>query len=621
VEVAIVRGIDDCRRPVISACPPGQVRAWGESTCAPVGACGAGPFPATPADFYVSPGASGNGTADSPFGTITDALNVATPGAILALSMGDHPAPARAIEDVTLIGACAAGTRITGRLSIGSSGRARELWATSGLQIERASVDLSRVLISDAFTIGGGSRVTGDEVYVVASNGTGIRVESSTVALSRWGVVGGGTALHALQSSVRLERGAIDDNEDGVRIEGGDAVISRLSGGTSVGRRFSESLAAQAGAHVVATDVLVGGQATAGRSRLELTRARLFGLTALEGQVVGRDLRIIDGTMFFEETSTVELEDLVRVRNGDIVFGDDIKLSSQLKLTRAVLVDAAMRIEESGALELIDVEITTPEKRGTVYTAEGSLTMTRVRMRDIRTAVRLSHGSALIQDLIVERALEGLILETGTQTTLLRASFQQLKQSAIDSEGVIDAADIEVIDASTEGDLQGMDFDALIFRVGGQLARARVSGALPCTHAVNIVPDVEPSSLPSDIQDLDLVNGSLYLGGPAAVTVLRLRVRGEVRQGVLINGAAQVGLSHVDIELPLTSDWVLRGQSPTALVVDHFRWIGAGRGAQIARDSTFMLSEGLIAGQPRGTLDVEPGLDVQPLLHHVRVEK
>ncbi len=97
-------------------CPDDQVRFPGDARCAPLGtSCAADGWPADlPADstvHYVRAGETGgDGSRSAPFGTIAEAVAVATAGDTIAVSVGVYPETFDLPADVALVGACVAET-------------------------------------------------------------------------------------------------------------------------------------------------------------------------------------------------------------------------------------------------------------------------------------------------------------------------------------------------------------------------------------------------------------------------------------------------------------------------------------------------------------------------------
>ncbi len=124
--VASPDGIDECEPPALavldapSACPPGTALFAGSSACTPLGAdCPAGPFPdqstlpEASRVLYVRQGAlGGDGSMVHPYGTIAAATIVSTPGTLIVVGKGDYDERVDLFRGVTLVGACAAETRI-----------------------------------------------------------------------------------------------------------------------------------------------------------------------------------------------------------------------------------------------------------------------------------------------------------------------------------------------------------------------------------------------------------------------------------------------------------------------------------------------------------------------------
>ena len=101
----------------IASCPANEVLTPGDSSCAALGtACPSGSF-ATPRpgevrDWFVRPGASGDGSENDPFGTISEALSIAGPGETIFLGRGTFEETVVLTQSVALIGTCPSGTRL-----------------------------------------------------------------------------------------------------------------------------------------------------------------------------------------------------------------------------------------------------------------------------------------------------------------------------------------------------------------------------------------------------------------------------------------------------------------------------------------------------------------------------
>ncbi|MEM9194481.1 MAG: hypothetical protein AAGF12_35215, partial [Myxococcota bacterium] len=103
-----------------TACPAGQARFVGSSSCTVVGsACPEGDLPeGLPADrdvIFVStsaPAVGRDGTRERPFAGLGEAFSAASGGEIFALGKGRHSVAATFPEDTTLWGACTAETEL-----------------------------------------------------------------------------------------------------------------------------------------------------------------------------------------------------------------------------------------------------------------------------------------------------------------------------------------------------------------------------------------------------------------------------------------------------------------------------------------------------------------------------
>lgn len=107
--------VDTCTLPPVAVCPIGQAHFVGGEGCEDVGRpCPDGDFALDlPAGaLHVRPGADGDGSLASPFGSLADALAVASSGDVIALSTGEHEAFVQVPNGVTIRGACSARTHV-----------------------------------------------------------------------------------------------------------------------------------------------------------------------------------------------------------------------------------------------------------------------------------------------------------------------------------------------------------------------------------------------------------------------------------------------------------------------------------------------------------------------------
>ncbi|MBW2459109.1 MAG: right-handed parallel beta-helix repeat-containing protein [Deltaproteobacteria bacterium] len=105
---------DDGCEPVLpdEPCPSGTMALPGETACRPVAPCGSGPWgdiPVEPNTVYVDgsyTGGSSDGSAATPFVTVTEAIDAASPGAIVAVAEGSYPESLEITKSVRLWGVC-----------------------------------------------------------------------------------------------------------------------------------------------------------------------------------------------------------------------------------------------------------------------------------------------------------------------------------------------------------------------------------------------------------------------------------------------------------------------------------------------------------------------------------
>ena len=209
-----------CRAPEPPPCSTGEVAPLGESACAPVGLpCPATAFHDEPAIramapnhpgtiWYVAQGASGDGTAASPFGTIAEATASAKPADIIALSVGTFAEQVTINTAVALVGACVLGSSLLGpaenqpALRVSATGarvaNLRVSSAGTGIAIQPEAQATTLANIEVEHCIGTGIQIaspyeTSLERIVVRDTqadaatqqgGEGLKVEAGTVSLT-----------------------------------------------------------------------------------------------------------------------------------------------------------------------------------------------------------------------------------------------------------------------------------------------------------------------------------------------------------------------------------------------------------------------------------------------------
>lgn len=330
----------------VEACPQGQVRILGESECAPLSPCPMGPWPEDlpPDAIYVlaNAPAGGAGTLASPFSSLADALNAAQDNATIALSEGAHPAGVALNRPLTLVGACAERTSLTGNatatLSVTSTAvNVRDLQVSGGRQ--NILVSLQGVLHLDRVELDGatltgleimGGEAIGARISIREPGAQGVELNSGRATLR-------GVTMAPVQAGGLRANGGVVNLED-IAILGSNA---RLNGGLqaagsarlSVLRALIQNtigtavLAEDAESQVVLEDALIrnlvgnssfGLYASSGGTvqaqRVAIDRAQRAGVVAVGGQIQIQDFIVLqtfpseDGTggwgLIFEERST-----------------------------------------------------------------------------------------------------------------------------------------------------------------------------------------------------------------------------------------------------------------------------------------------------------------------------
>ncbi len=185
----------------IDDCADGEIQLPGHAACEPFEPACSAPVDA---DLHVRVGATGgDGSAAMPFGTIAEAVTAASAGDVIALEAGIHVGGVEIDKDVTIVGACASGTRITAPSA--------EAWAVDvighhvtlqrarieGLRVEgSAQVDLDHVHLA----VTGPSLLVDDDARV---RGRHVRIGDPAIA----GLVG---VVVGMRGSVELDESVIE---------------------------------------------------------------------------------------------------------------------------------------------------------------------------------------------------------------------------------------------------------------------------------------------------------------------------------------------------------------------------------------------------------------------------
>lgn len=441
-------------------CPDGFARFGRNVECARVGdECPpVGEFGDLPDDsLFVSSLAvgGGDGTRARPLQRLTEAFPLARPGQTIALSVGFHDAPGAFAGPLTIVGACAAGSRIvgapqfaaavvtTGTVSVSNvrvSGAERAFDASSS-----ATFRLENVIIDDV-QLGVVIRGAGELIDVAIKNtSAAVSVPAGILRAQRISIEASG------DYPIAATDGAIVDVTD-FRIVGADRGVLANSA-TLVLRSgllratVQPSVNADIGAHVTVEDVEVDGTSisvTAGvwaaggstlvasrlavsnvpvgisvcgaRTTASITDVRADGIQARAGAAL---LSCDQASSRVSRLSSAEFARGLSARGGEI-FAEDVEIA---RAGEAVGVDASSRAE-----------------------------IARARIRESETAVLVRpEGTAHVTDLTVTEALGRGVVAQGT-VELERAAFSGLDEYAVRVElGALTIADLTIDDCGRGG--------------------------------------------------------------------------------------------------------------------------------------------------------------------------
>jgi hypothetical protein len=633
-----------------AACPEGLAHFPGEPGCAPIGSpCPAGDFPddLPPGTVHVLAGAAGgDGSRDLPYGRIADALGGAAAGSTIAVGRGRYDELVTVTGDVTLRGACVAGTTLQATASDPQE---------SVLEVRGAAVVVRDLTIADsprgaARATGAGSELTlegvvisGCEVAAVyGARGAALTARTVVVRDTRArasdGMLGRGLGVES-GATAAVSRVLFEGNRDaGVSVLGPRSSVEL----SDVVVRDTESRASDGGG---GRGLSVQGEGRAEVRRALFERNREIGIyvsnagtTAELIDVVVRATRGRAGDagggrgLVVQSGATVAASRMVLEQNRDVAVSV-AHAGTVLMLTDAVVRDTEGQVSDgtfgralgvqSGARAVVIRAVLERNHELGVYAADAG---TRVELTDLvvrDTESQTSDGTSG----------RGLAAQDGAAVVVQRALFERNRDLGIAAAGPgtsAELADVLVRDTAARASDGGFG-RGLAAQEGATLLVSRaliernhdvgISVHQPGTTAELtdvVVRDTE--SQPSD----GLGGRGLGVQIGAAVTVSRAILERNRELGVYASDSATVRLTDVAVR-------------DTAAAADRFGGIGAGSygeatvvlerfvvsgsalaGVQLARGGTIDLSEGEVSRNLIGANVQTEGYDLTRLMDRVR---
>lgn len=573
-------------------CPEGAHRFPGDAACTvEVDACPAGEYPeGLPAGatiYYVNAAApaGGDGTIDTPFSTIRDALRVATSGHIVAVAAGTYDEEIAPRAGVTLWGACAARTRIASSTPSETFGSV--ILQAADIVVKHVSVGGARA----GFAIGGlGPRARVEDVVVEDATGAGMLFLDGAIAT--------------------LDRVVVR------------RVVPFPSG------RFGYGLIVGRGSSVTATKLLVDGTVASGThvfmgSSIVLSDAAIRSV-AHNAMGQGHGLSV-------QEASTAMLERVLvesTVEAGISILGEGSNVVANDLLVRAV-----------------DAEPFDGNGRGVNVQTGGRFEAHRAWIADVRDIGVYASGAASVLDLseVVIAGLAGrgtdqnggnaLRVEIGAQGTVRRALFAEAREAGASATamGALDLEDVTIRDV--EGNAGDMKFGfGVVAQTGGTVTGRRVHIERARTGGIGISGIGTTASFEDltmrDVRE-ELASSAYGIGAAVSFDARLVVTRGLVERarttGFLAQGAgARIELTDVsvrDTETPSDGRFGvgLASVDHAALVATRFESSDhALAGITVAREAEMDLHEGLVARNPVGAnIIAAPGFDVARLQDRV----
>lgn len=429
-------------------CPAGALFDVGQGGCRPLGrSCPAGRFDEEPAAdaLFVDPEAppDGDGSRESPFLDLAEAVRWAGPGGRIVLSRGTHRVSSPLVlSNVRLQGACAVDTRVEGILELAGSSTLAEIHL------------LGQLLVS------AGGRLVARSLFVEASGGEGALGIDVLGALSAEGLKSLGNLKVGPSGRLVLVLGDLRGSTP-LQVEGGQADLRRLVlSGEGAPRGHLVTLLGEAPRLRLSEARLdpegTGGIQVGGRGIVEL-----FDLFA-EGTEVGRAIELLPA-------STASIARARLDGFGDVFLG---AYRADLSVRDVVVADRAPS-EPSTALVL----------------AGGQLDVRRMRIEGrFENAVAVGEdelnqavADARIEDLEVEGAPD-LPVSIGVVIRAAAARLARVRLAGLRTHGLLVAGrplPIDIEDLSIEGPVEMgiLGNDSVVEEDQVTLEAVRIEGA------------------------------------------------------------------------------------------------------------------------------------------------
>jgi hypothetical protein len=644
-------------------CPDGEAHFTGEEGCRRIGAaCPEGEWPeGLPTGstvLYVRAGAppGGDGSRESPFGTIAAAMAAAPEGAVVALGRGTFDEAVDLRRGVTLRGACVAATTVacsrpderTGTIDArGPEVTVRDLrvgGARPGVSVNGSipSIRLEGVLIEGASGYGirvDRGRLTGTDVVVRDTGGLpdtrtlglglwageGAQVELSAAVVERsryYGVAaqGAGTSLTLEAASVRDGWGQESDGAGGAGVLVGDGARATLDGVVVERNRDLGLWIYGEGTEATLTDVVV--RETMGR--------RLDGYYGV-GLEVSLGARATVRRALFDrntETSAWALGAGTRLTLSHVVIRDTRARSGTGQHGQGLVAQEGAVVDVSRAL-----------LAGNRSSAVSGLDPgTRVILADL--VVRGTRGQELDQ-----RFGSGLVISGGAEAEVLRALFERNTTDGVRATQAgtsLSLSDVVISDTRSQ-ELDGMFGIGLVVGEGARaeatrtiLVENRYAGLVAFGQGTEA--DLDDLSVHDTLgQELNGLGGrgvEVVLG--ASVTLERAALERNRDVGLFVFGAGtDVSASNLTVAETMAvrsgddgtglaslagahveaDDFLVRGSALCGVMLARGR--DPDTGLPVAGGGTAAFGAGEVSGNPVGVNVQTPGVDLGELLERV----